>query len=155
MNVTLGTRPQVAATSAGLLAVKIAGSAARARLGMTLDKAETEILAAVALRLETEVAVLRGEETPDVEDESTYAFAGFALSAIDGTTSGSTQSDEDAAAALSNLAATLKSLSSGAHLAEADLSAIESVFRRTSQFASRGLSRSGERVDALPAYFNH
>jgi len=154
MNVTLGTRPQVAATSAGLLAVKIAGSAAKARLGLALEKSEIEALASVAASLEVEVSVLRGEQTADVEDESTYAFAGFALSAIDGAGSGVVHSDEAAAVALSNLAVTLKALSIGTPLDEANLSAIESVFRRTSQFASRGLSRSGERVDALPAYFN-
>lgn len=150
-----GLETRMSTSSAGLLAVRVAVAAARRRAGEDLNDRDREALKEVRRDLEGEVRVLRGQDLPDVTHESSFAFAGLALSALSTPRSenaGMNEADDsqNAAARLDELARDLEIVADRPEVEDAVLERVESVFLRASQLVSQSLGRTGEIVDGLP-----
>jgi hypothetical protein len=133
------------ASSASLLTTRVAGAAARHRLGIDLTESDVEAVKTMLTVLRSEVSVLSGEREASVRDESAYAVTGFALGEI--ARDGIGEVDElTAAASLAELAGSLERLLSR-ETSASEVLMIEQVFLATGRQASLGLSGTGE---ALP-----
>lgn len=137
-------------SSVGLLAVRVATAAARRRAGTELNDRDRRAIRLVITDLTSEAKVLRGESSPDVDDETSYAFAGFALTALD---NGAPASIDEAIAAdkLDDIVQKLRDLMAEASIPEASMKEIEDLFLRASNMVSDRLGRAGELLDGSPA----
>lgn len=107
------------------------------------------MLSAVSTDLRTEAAVIRGQSSPDVGDESAFAFAGLALDAL-GRDSEAAGADESAADSLAEVADSLETLVDG-HVPAADrLAELEQIFLRASDMASSNLGHVGDFAEGAP-----
>jgi hypothetical protein len=149
---TDSTNVNVSASSVGLVAVRVANAAARKRIVGELNERDRIAIRAVITDLHDEAEILRGAQEANADDEGSYAFAGFALSAISDLSDESTSDGLAAAARLDALVRDLEQLLENED-DPAALQRIESIFIRASRIASRGLSSSGERLDGIPANF--
>lgn len=149
-----GLESRMNTSAAGLLAVRVAMAAARRRSGSTLNERDLLVLSEVREDLAGEAQVLRSESSPDLDRETAYAFAGFALNALNQHRSASSSAEqpwandlegsEQAASRLDALAADLKSVSDDPEVSTETLERIESVFLAASVLVSSSLGRTGE-----------
>ena len=149
--VDMGVDSNLTTSSVGLLAARVASAAARRRLGQELSDLDLIAVRSVITDLDNEVKVLRGQQNPNVDDESAYAFAGFALGALHswGSVSSKMQ-NEDAATSLSALVGKLTQLVDGT-LSQPE--EIETLFLSASRNASSDSGGTGERLEGIPASF--
>jgi hypothetical protein len=144
---------RMSASAVGLLSVRVAAAAARVRSGGHVNERDRAALEAVAADLREEARVLRGQSAPDVTDETAYAVAGVALTALgqrDGAQADVVASDEDLAGRLDELAAQLEALASGSEMDEQVVARIETVFLRAGALVSDSLGQSGELLEGVP-----
>jgi len=133
------------AVSAGLLAIRIASAAHRLRSGDPLTSSDRSILHNVIRDLRQEAHILRNGDTPDVLDETAYAFAGLALSTIPDRKRDI--EPEAAASALESLAEQLTTFLDPATHDASKLELIESAFLRAGRRVGSEVGQPGERVD--------
>lgn len=139
------------ASSVGLTAVRVATAAARRRQGLELSPRDERAVQIVIDDLRSEIKVLRGEATPDVDDEKSYAFANFALTAL-GTYAAELKPDgQSAARELEHVVSTLESLRTEVGQ-PSEMEELERLFLRASEAVSNQLGSSGEILSGTQAY---
>lgn len=142
------------AASAGLLAVRIASAAARARAGDALTPRDRELLNSVIRDLRKEARILRHEALPEVTDEAGYAFAGLALAAYQpADASGQAETEErDVAAtdALDQVALDLEAVVASRDRDDPVLERVERLFLALDAIAARSLGGTGEMHQGSP-----
>jgi len=136
-------------SAVGLLSVRVAAAAERARTNDTLNERDEDALRTVAADLREEARVLRGEAAPDLNDETAYAVAGVTLTALRLKQTVSPPND-DAASHLDALADTLEKMADGGRVASRDIARVAKLFLAVSELVSRGLGRSGELLEGVP-----
>jgi hypothetical protein len=144
-----GLELRMNASSVGLLAVRVAAAAARSRSGSSLNERDIEALVSVRDDLREEARVLRGESSPDVADETAFAFAGLALTAL-GLPPGKDELDDEAAVRLDKVADDLEAVAGGGSVAPTTLNDIEQLFLTASAMVSESLGQTGELVEGGP-----
>lgn len=149
--VDMGVETNLTTSSVGLMAARVASAAARRKLGQELNELDISAVNSVISDLENEIKVLRGQQEPNIDDESGYAFAGLALGALKSWSSFSPKMEnEDAASRLSELVGNLLKLVDGS-LDRPEQ--IEMLFLAASRNASSDSGGSGERLEGIPASF--
>ncbi len=135
------------AASVGLQAIRVAAAAARLLGGNPLSDRDRLTLGTVSADLLQEAQVLRHELMPSVLDESAYAFAGVALSALS-TGAHHSPSEEDAAQELEDLAKLLDQMQSQDPVPDTrSLTRIQDIFFRANELVRVALTRSGELIE--------
>lgn len=149
--VDMGVETNLTTSSVGLMAARVASAAARRKLGQELSELDLIAVNSVISDLNNEIRVLRGQQDPNIDDESGYAFAGLALGALKSWSSFSPKmQNEDAASRLSDLVGNLTQLVNGT-LGQPE--EIEMLFLAASRNASSDSGGSGERLEGIPASF--
>lgn len=149
--VDVGLDTTVRTSSVGLLAARVASAAARLRLHQAVSASDSTAISAVIRDLTAEAEILRGKREPNLEDESAYAFAGFALGAlVSWGTVAPVLKDEDAAQTLENIVQKLARLADGTLESPEE---IEKLFLAASRNASSDSGGTGERLEGIPASF--
>jgi hypothetical protein len=140
----LDTRLQ--AVSAGLRAVRVVSAARRCRAGLALTDTDISTIRSVVSDLREEIRVLRNENIPDVTDETAFAFASLALSAL--PTQAENQGNSGMAARqLESLVSDIEALISSDSSELASLKRIEDVFLKASDLVGSEVGGTGEKVD--------
>jgi len=140
------------ASAAGLLSVRVAAAASRARVTGHIHERDRDAVLRVAKDLREEARVLRGESPPNVDDETAYAVAGVTLTALQGRDDQRTAPQDDAhlAAGLDELATQLESLADGTQSNQAVLRQLEQLFFRAGGVVSDSLGQPGELLEGEP-----
>jgi hypothetical protein len=140
----LDTRLQ--AVSAGLRAVRVASAVRRRREGRPFTATDTTTINGVMQDLRNEIRVLRNEDMPDVTDETAFAFASLALSALPKTSEEKTDT-RAAARQLEDLVREIGKLQLPGQPEEEPLAKLEKFFLRAGELAGAEVGRTGEKVD--------
>jgi len=139
-----GAELRLNASSAGLLAVRVAGAVAHRRAGDDLTERDRRALSSVMTDLRGEASILRGAADPDLVNETAFAFADLALSALNGAQQKAEADADRAADSLDEIANELDLLANGSEIDPARLETVERLFMRASRLASDSLGRAGE-----------
>lgn len=148
-----GLEVRMNASSVGLLSIRVAAAAARRRVSGSVNERDIQSLRLATEDLRDEARVLRRESSPDADDETAYAFAGVALTALaatDPTQEATEGAEELAAVQLDALADDLALLASGADISEEMLERIERLFFSANAIAARRLGGTGETLEGSP-----
>lgn len=138
---------RMSASTAGVMATRVSGAMARAKRGESLFPEEIQTIKSVANDLRGEARVRRGEERPNVNNETAYAFGGASLRALQTTRHSGRPSQADAATALDELAGMLEGVAAGSLRDEQVLDLLRSLFRSIGAAVSAGLARTGESAE--------
>jgi hypothetical protein len=144
---------RMSASSVGLLSIRVAAAAARVRAGGDVNDRDRVAVQTVAADLREEARVLRGESSPDVTNETAYAVAGVALTALrqrEGTATSLTSNETALASQLDDLALELETFASGASVGESSLTRLETVFLQAGALVTDSLGQTGELLEGVP-----
>lgn len=149
---------RMSASAVGLLSIRVAAAAARVRSGGEVNDRDRVAVQSVAADLREEARVLRGESSPDVTNETAYAVAGVALTALsqrESSSSPTVDRESDLAVRLDDLASELETLADGSLKGDDSLARLEKVFIRASALVSDSLGQTGELLEGVPEVAEH
>lgn len=138
---------RMSASTAAVMATRVSGAMARAQRGESLFPEDLSTIRSVADDLRGEARVLRGEARPNVNDETSYAFGGASLRALQANRVPTGAASRDAATSLDELAAMLEDVATGSRRDETALETLRVLFKAVGAAVSAGLARTGESVE--------
>jgi len=134
LNMSLDSR--MSASAVGIIAARVATASARYRDERRINERDRRALQVYIAKLRNEARILRGEVSPSVDDESSYAFAGVTLAALE-VIADRTLRESDAANELDSLVDKLRMIEGQQDISDQDLIKVESFFWSASEIASQ------------------